>query len=72
MHYALHNVVHDAVCADGDVELIRGARGDGYSLVEMCGSGRWQSVCDSDWTAEDTALICLEAGHGRNGKLSLV
>ena len=52
---------------EGDILLSKGSEGN-LSLVELCGrGGRWQSACDTDWTAEDTATVCQQAGFSRLG-----
>ena len=56
-----------SVCEDGSIELHEGAIADSYSLVEACNSGKWVSVCDSEWTLEDLAVICHQAGYTRYG-----
>ena len=48
--------------------LSEGASTDSYSLVELCTRGRWESMCDHEWTTEDLAIVCHEAGYASHGR----
>lgn len=61
-----------AQCAEGSVELNRGYNNNSFGLVEMCKTGKWMSVCDTEWTEEDAATICQQVGQARKGTLTYV
>ena len=60
-------------CAEGDILLnsgpsIPGDKENTSGLVEMCNSrGKWESVCDTEWSLNDAATICRQAGFHRPG-----
>ena len=36
--------------------------------VEVCIENQWGSICDSDWTTSDAAVICTQLGHHHSGE----
>lgn len=60
-------------CVERDVLLNKGPSSNvnnnrSHSLVEACGSQeRWESACDTEWTREDAATICRQAGFHQLG-----
>ena len=68
----MFSAVRDSACVEGSIELNKGVRNDSYNLVEICNSGKWTSVCDSEWSLEDVATICSQAGYARRGNLCVL
>ncbi|CAI8019496.1 hypothetical protein GBAR_LOCUS11718 [Geodia barretti] len=58
-------------CAEGGILLnsgpsIPGDKENTSGLVELCNSrGKWESVCDTEWSLNDAATICRQAGFHR-------
>ena len=53
-------------CVEGEVLLNRGYGGRNLSLVEWCNDrGKWESVCDTEWSREDAETVCRQAGFNR-------
>ena len=57
-------------CTEGAVRLINGTGGREYEgRVEVCRNNIWGSVCDSEWSSEDAAVVCNYLGFpGMQGK----
>ena len=45
---------------------VTGVKEDGF--VQICKSGRWYSVCGSDWDCRDGNVACRELGYDQASK----
>ena len=48
-------------CSTGDVRLVGGEH-EAEGRVELCISGRWETLCDNEWTDNHTAVVCRHLG----------
>ena len=49
-------------CFDGAIRLADG-ESEREGRVEICSTGRWGTVCDSQWTTNNTAVVCRFLGY---------
>ena len=54
-------------CEDGAVRLANGTAPNS-GRVEFCDEGRWGTVCDDDWDAQDAEVVCRQLGLPTNRK----
>ena len=57
---ACMNLIDD--CLDGDMRLV-GGDSEREGRVEVCNSGRWGTVCVTQWTYKHTAVVCRYLGY---------
>ena len=48
-------------CITGDLRLV-GGDSEMEGRVEVCSNRRWGTVCDSQWTINNTAVVCRYFG----------
>ncbi|KAG2448477.1 hypothetical protein HYH02_006369 [Chlamydomonas schloesseri] len=58
-------------CADGDVRLRDGPNA-WSGRVELCGQGRWGTLCDAGWGWDDARVVCRQLGFGESGGEALL
>ena len=52
-------------CSEGSVTVVRDSDNSSLQLMEMCHSeGVWSPLCDTNWTPQDTTVVCREASRG--------
>ena len=56
-----HNIMPADDCSTGDVRLVGGEH-EAEGRVELCISGRWETLCDNEWTDNHTAVVCRHLG----------
>lgn len=60
------NVAANSTCVNGEVRLINGS-GAHSGRVEVCFNGRFGTVCDDNWGADDAAVVCQQLGYPGKG-----
>ena len=65
IHYHYYTLFSDD-CTKNEIRLVGGAN---YreGRVEVCGGGRWGTVCGEGWTNEDAGHLCAYMGYPREG-----
>lgn len=53
-------------CPSGEVRLADGET-DREGRVEVCLGGQWGTVCNHQWTSEDTDVVCEQLGFFSSG-----
>ena len=54
-------------CTNGDVRLVGGS--DDYEgNVQVCSSGKWGYVCDTNWDSNDATVVCKQLGYSTSRK----
>ena len=65
-------LIDSSTCSDEESDSVRlynevtGVKEDG--LVQICKSGRWYSVCGSNWDCRDGNVACRELGYDQASK----
>ena len=52
----------DKECVTGEVRLVGGVTNSSSGLLEVCGNGRWGTVCDyrNEWNYENAMVVCRQ------------
>ena len=53
-----------AVCEENAVRLVGGLDRNA-GRVEVCVLETWRTVCDRQWTVEDSSVVCRQLGFSR-------
>ena len=53
-------------CSDGDIRLV-GGENVLEGRVEVCINGAWGTVCDQQFSEDESDIICLQIGIIHNG-----
>ena len=48
-------------CNDSEVRLVNG-NNDLEGRVEICMDNAWGTVCDDNWSSEDSSVVCRQLG----------
>ena len=60
-------------CSTGEIRLEEGGSENPYEgRVEVCLSGRWVTVCDDQWGAQDARVVCRNMGYPSSGKFNYI
>ena len=62
-----YTIDHAENCTNGDVRLV--GRSDDYEgNVQVCISGTWGYVCDTNWDSNDATVVCKQLGYSTSRK----
>ena len=61
----------DTSCCDGTVRLAGGSLAN-EGRVEICQSGEWKTVCDSNWSENEARVMCRQLGHITQGTMIII
>ena len=52
----------DEECVTGEVRLVGGVTNSSSGLLEVCGNGRWGTVCNykEEWNYENAVVVCRQ------------
>ena len=56
----------NSTCTNGEIRLMGGAASY-YGRVEVCFNGRWGTVCDDAFGADDATVVCRQLGFYGEG-----
>lgn len=55
-------VIIEEQCLEGELQLVNG-RDEGEGRVEVCRGGEFWDVCDTNWTVENSIVVCNQLGY---------
>ena len=54
---------------DGAIRLAGGSLAN-EGRVEICQSGEWKTVCDSNWSENEARVVCRQLGYSNQGDIN--
>ena len=58
--------INVTTCLEGDIRLVNG-QNQFEGRVEICQNGVWGTVCNDNWSTDDTSVVCRQLGYGKDG-----
>lgn len=56
--------IHDQ-CLDGELRLVNGSLQE-EGVIEICRDGAFSTMCSSNWTVDDSVMVCRQLGYYSN------
>ena len=60
--YLLFLFIRSIMCCDGAVRLAGGPLPN-EGRVELCTASQWKTVCDNNWSMNETRVVCRQLGY---------